>query len=135
METAAKQPVRDDAGAVIGVVATTKDGGELKIGAKGVILGTGGFDHNAQMRASYLTLPIMVTNASQGCTGDGHRMGMALGADLGTMNSCLGTPCFITEPVNAPTEIKYELRLQRLRVVSRTPRGGRREQARSSPRR
>lgn len=108
METAVKRLVKDDSGAVVGVVAADKDGAEIKIGAKGVILGTGGFDHNAQMRAAYLTLPIMVTNASPGCTGDGHRMGMEIGADLGTMASCWGLPCFLPEPVNAPAEIKYD---------------------------
>lgn len=95
MDTAATELVVED-GAVVGVVAMKGGKEEMRIRArKGVVLGTGGFDHNDEMRRQYLPYPLFVTNAAQGNTGDGHRMGMSIGADVSWMDRSWGLPCFL----------------------------------------
>lgn len=108
METPATSLVTDADGRVTGAVATNGDN-EIRIGARmGVILGTGGFDHNAEMRKQYLPFPIFVTNAAQGNTGDGHRMGLTVGAALANMPFVWGLPNFIITPNDNPDEITYD---------------------------
>ena len=95
METPATTLVTDGNGAVIGVRATSgRD--EIAIKANHVILATGGFDHNADMRAKHLPFKILATNACTTNTGDGHKMGQAVGADLSYMDSCWGAPAILT---------------------------------------
>jgi fumarate reductase flavoprotein subunit len=60
---------------------------------KAVVLTTGGFTRNKAMLAAYsrqgfYSHPLGVP----GLTGDGHRMGLALGADVVNMSEILGTP-------------------------------------------
>ena len=92
METAGKTLITDEAGTVIGVTAEA-GGKTLNIkAAKGVVLGTGGFDFNKEMTAAFLRGPIFASNAVNTNTGDGHLMAMALGADLRNMNESWGLP-------------------------------------------
>lgn len=84
METTATSLLTDDAGAVTGAVAETKDG-EITIHAKKVILGTGGFARNEEMIAELV--PEMegtaeTTVAGGGSHGDGIRMALEVGAVL-----------------------------------------------------
>lgn len=84
---------------VIGVQAVTKDGQTVEFRAnKGVVLATGGFAANIDMRMSYnpkLTAAIGTTN-HPGATGDGIVMAQEVGADLVGMKWIqllpLGTP-------------------------------------------
>ena len=95
METPATQLVTDSTGAVVGVKATSgKD--EVAIKADAVILATGGFDHDDEMRAKHMPFKILATNAALTNTGDGHKMGMAIGADVSFMDSCWGAPAILT---------------------------------------
>ena len=95
LETPATSLVSDDSGAVVGVIANDSSGTEIRIHAKkGVVLGTGGFDHNMAMLKAFQPCRPYVTNASAGDTGDGHLMGMAVGADLSHMDTNWGLPCF-----------------------------------------
>jgi succinate dehydrogenase/fumarate reductase flavoprotein subunit len=81
---------------VIGVQATDSSGQAISIKAnKGVVLGTGGFDHNDEMRKDYLPYPLFVTNAIQGNTGDGQIMGMRIGAAVSHMDRSWGLPSFL----------------------------------------
>ncbi|NTW28609.1 MAG: FAD-binding protein [Coriobacteriia bacterium] len=98
MPTAGKKLYTDATGRVVGVEATGADGKSINIGAKAVILGTGGFDFNKDMRVGDLRGPIQGSVSVQTDTGDGHAMGMAIGADLRNMNSCWGLPFFVVEP-------------------------------------
>lgn len=91
METAATSLVTDDSGAVVGVVID--DGTTIKANTC-VVLGTGGFDHNKRMIDAYQAIPVVVTNAVETNTGDGHLMGQAIGADLGMMDTNWGLPSF-----------------------------------------
>ena len=85
-------------GEVIGVIAES-NGEEIAIKArKGVVIGTGGFEHNPEMRQHFLRAPILAANTAVTNTGDGHLMGMAVGADLRNMNECFGVPFFKPNP-------------------------------------
>lgn len=94
LETAGKELITNADGAVIGIKAEG-DNGLMNIKAKkGVILGTGGFDFNKEMTTSFLRGPIKASVSVPTNTGDGHLMGMALGADLRNMQSCWGLPMY-----------------------------------------
>jgi flavocytochrome c len=91
METPAKSLVTDADGQVIGVRAES-GGEELLIKArKAVIITAGGFTRNKQMLADYTAdgyycQPLGVPDV----TGDGIRMAIAIGADVGNMSQVLG---------------------------------------------
>jgi succinate dehydrogenase/fumarate reductase flavoprotein subunit len=59
-----------------------------------VVLASGGFDHNQSMASNFLRGPLYYTSAVPSNTGDGHLMGMALGAGLRHMNERWGWPVF-----------------------------------------
>ncbi|HEM61727.1 MAG TPA: FAD-binding protein, partial [Chloroflexi bacterium] len=97
-DTAGHKLVTSAEGQVIGVIASS-EGSEMAIKARrGVIIGTGGFDHNEEMRSHFLRGPILAANSVITNTGDGHLMGMAIGADLRNMNECWGLPFFKPDP-------------------------------------
>lgn len=109
LETAGKELVTNAAGEVIGVKAEGIDG-PLNIKAKkGVILGTGGFDFNREMTTTFLRGPIFASNSVQTNTGDGHLMGMAVGADLRNMNSCWGLPFMPVDPDRLMGEADWQM--------------------------
>ena len=96
--------IMDETGRVVGVNATNPDGSALKINAsKGVVIATGGFSANVEMREQYNTSGkwpvlgenIMTTNAA-GITGDGIKMAAEVGANLVDMEQIqllyLGNP-------------------------------------------
>ena len=96
--------IQDETGRVVGVKATNPDGSELILHAnKGVIITTGGFSANVEMRQKYNTSGkwpvlgenVMTTNAA-GITGDGIAMASAIGANLVDMEQIqllyLGNP-------------------------------------------
>lgn len=94
LNTAAKRLIVDDDGAVAGVVAES-DGKTHYFKARyGVVLAAGGFDHNEAMVKNFLRGPLYYTSAVPTDTGDGHMMGMALGASLRNMNERWGWPVF-----------------------------------------
>ena len=76
METPATQLVTDSSGAVIGVKATSARD-EIAIRADAVLLATGGFDHDDEMRAKHMPFKILATNAVATNTGDGFMLGSA----------------------------------------------------------
>lgn len=86
----AQRLIVDGAGAVIGVVALI-DGAEKAIKARrGVILAAGGMCANPQMLAQYMRFGGMrIAAGCQGATGDGIKMGQAVGADLVNMHESL----------------------------------------------
>ncbi|MDR1421922.1 MAG: FAD-binding protein [Coriobacteriales bacterium] len=86
MMTAGKMLYKNDLGEVVGVLAEDSSGTEIKIGVnKGVILGTGGFDYDGDMCRAYLSVPYAISCAVPTNTGDGHKMGMGVGAALANM--------------------------------------------------
>jgi DNA-binding NarL/FixJ family response regulator/succinate dehydrogenase/fumarate reductase flavoprotein subunit len=94
LETSATRLIVDNEGAVVGVVGEAH-GRESYIKARcGVVLAAGGFDHNEAMVKNFLRGPLYYTSAVPTDTGDGHLMGMAIGASLRNMNERWGWPVF-----------------------------------------
>lgn len=95
------QLVADDTGAVTGVIARDESGYFQANAAKGVIMATGGYDCNPEMMQAW-TRPEDYAysswwNPGWGTTGDGHMMGLAIGAQMDpvphpVMNFRWGTP-------------------------------------------
>lgn len=105
MNTEATHLVRNGAGEVVGITAE-KNGKAIRIGAgKAVILGAGGMDHNAAMRKAFLRIPLACTKLTKECTGDGHRMGMEIGANLQNMSSFYGGSVFMPKDFEVGDEI------------------------------
>ena len=81
--------ILNDKGRVIGVTATDKVGNKYEFTSKdGVILATGGYSHNKEMRqksAPHLTSEMVSTN-QPGATGDGIIIATRHGADTTGMN-------------------------------------------------
>lgn len=105
LETPAKRlvykgnPVVGD-GEVVGVIAEDANGQEIAIKARqGVCIGTGGFDRNPEMRKAFLRYPLSATCSAPGATGDGHKMCMAVGAQLGIMTETFGNTGYNVDPV------------------------------------
>ncbi len=77
------QLVSDDAGKVTGVIVKSEQGFEKYNCAKGVVLATGGYEFNQQMlkeRCRPRSVPGSWLTGAFGNTGDGHQMGIAVGA-------------------------------------------------------
>lgn len=77
------QLVADDAGRVTGVIVKSEQGFEKYNCAKGVVLATGGYEFNQQMlkeRCRPRSVPGSWLTGAFGNTGDGHQMGITVGA-------------------------------------------------------
>lgn len=93
-KTAGVQLVRQGEGRVTGVMARTENGDYVQFNArKGVILSAGGYDNSPEMMRKYLRpsdLRIERYNSTNKlCTGDGHNMGLAVGAAMDEPPHCL----------------------------------------------
>lgn len=83
----------DDDNAVVGLVATTVDGDELRIGTrKAVVFGSGGFTHDKDLRDNFLAVPCYGGCAARSNEGDFVRIGSAAGAQLRNMQYAWRTP-------------------------------------------
>ena len=97
MQTQATALIQDESGRVVGVAAKDADGNELRVRAeKGVLLGTGGFEHNSEMCSQFLPGPLLGLVSPSTNTGDGIKMARRIGADLGNMSSIWGNPFYIS---------------------------------------
>uniref|UniRef100_UPI003AEF9DE3 flavocytochrome c n=1 Tax=Cetobacterium sp. TaxID=2071632 RepID=UPI003AEF9DE3 len=79
-----KELITDNNSKVVGILATIEDKNVKFMGKKGVILATGGFSGNIELRKKYnpnLDERYKTTNIS-GITGDGHLMSEKVGADF-----------------------------------------------------
>jgi fumarate reductase flavoprotein subunit len=81
-ETAAKKILTDKQGKTTGVLASAKDK-EIRIGARGVILASGGFAHNRELMKKYFPYNIdyQIGSVPQ-MTGDGMLMAEEIGATV-----------------------------------------------------
>lgn len=82
LQTAVERIVMAD-DRVAGVIATDADGQPVRLGARAVVVGTGGFAGNPEMLAKYTGYPTartMVCIGSPGNTGDGLSMMFGVGA-------------------------------------------------------
>ncbi|MFE3052860.1 3-oxosteroid 1-dehydrogenase [Nocardia sp. NPDC059239] len=113
-----------DNGVVTGVDAE-ENGQAVRFNAKyGVILASGGFEHNADMRHKYQREPITTewTTGAAANTGDGIRAGIAAGADIDFMDDAWwgpttfrgeGKPWFCLAERNLPGSIMINTQGQR----------------------
>lgn len=90
-----KKLIQQD-GKVIGAVVE-RDGKPLNVRAnKGVLMATGGFSQNAEMRQQYQQHPIGSdwSASAPGATGDGIQIGQEIGAGIGFMGSAWWSPTY-----------------------------------------
>ncbi|MDR1015410.1 MAG: FAD-binding protein [Coriobacteriales bacterium] len=107
MGTSIKSLVTDGTGAVVGAVLDD-GGGDMRVKAGAVVLGTGGFEHNEEMRRFHLPFPYYRSNGSPNNTGDGQRVGAKIGAQLAHMDEAFGCPHFDTDPEFKPGVFRYD---------------------------
>jgi succinate dehydrogenase/fumarate reductase flavoprotein subunit len=89
-ETRARRLVTDGAGEVVAVIAD-HEGEEVTFNArKAVILTTGGFSSNPQMRDTYLSCPFVYAGTNDYAHGDGHAIAQRVGARLWHMQTVCG---------------------------------------------
>ncbi len=77
---------------VIGVEADLPDGATSIRARLGVVLGTGGFEWNADMNRWYLPVPLAGPLTVPTNEGDGHRMGIRIGAAVAMMHESVWAP-------------------------------------------
>lgn len=82
--------VQED-GAVVGVVLDTVDG-PITVGAGSVVLATGGFEYDPDLVRDFLRGPLSRAIGAPTNTGDGLRMAMRIGAQLGNMREAWWAP-------------------------------------------
>lgn len=118
-ETPAVQLVREPEGRVSGCIAKSGEG-YIRINAsKGVLLATGGYDANPEMMQTWVRPEDYESsvwwNPSWGTTGDGHMMGLKVGADMDSlphpvMNFSNATPStFVEKRVYFPGAMNYSI--------------------------
>lgn len=79
-------------GGVAGVRVVTAAGASTVRARRGVVLATGGFEWDADLVRAHLRGPMHGPVSPPNNTGDGLRMAMALGAELGTMSEAWWVP-------------------------------------------
>jgi succinate dehydrogenase/fumarate reductase flavoprotein subunit len=103
--TAGRELLVED-GAVLGLVAERRSTArgtsaepaeaELRIRAhRGVLLASGGFEWSPELAARFLSGPLTHPNSPPANEGDGLRMAMAVGADLGNMSEAWWCPSVV----------------------------------------
>jgi succinate dehydrogenase/fumarate reductase flavoprotein subunit len=96
LNTRVRELVRDGR-RVVGAVAE-REGEALRLDAAAVLLATGGYEWNAELRATFLPGRMTHPASPPGLEGDGLRMAMEVGADLGNMTEAWWFPT-IADPV------------------------------------
>lgn len=90
--TPAVQLIRNKSGRVSGIIAKNQNGNYVRFNAlKGVILCTGDYGHDPEMVAKYcnwLPKDIKIEYNTDVNTGDGHKMGMWVGAAIDDLPHC-----------------------------------------------
>jgi succinate dehydrogenase/fumarate reductase flavoprotein subunit len=105
LDTPVTELVRDDSGAVIGAVVR-RDGAPTRVRTRrGVMIATGGFDHDAEMRARHQPeVELGWSFGSEDNRGDGIRVGEAVGAATDLMDDAWWMPGFLLPP-GAPAAV------------------------------
>ena len=103
LDCRAERLFRDDGGSVIGLAARTK-AGPLNIRAeRGVILAAGDYANGLDVKRRYLPDEVAsVEGINPNATGDGHRIGQDVGAELLNMDVVYGPEIRFVAPPKAP---------------------------------
>ena len=111
-----------EAGEVVGVVFETATG-RTEVRAPNVVIATGGFEHNSELKRAFLRGPCTHTVAIDTNTGDGLKMAMRAGAMLGNMREAWWMP-MIEMPADIVSTgqqlLTYERTLPGAIMVNRT---------------
>lgn len=91
LETRGRELVREG-GRVVGLWAERQGGGLLVRARGGVILASGGFEWNDELKARFLPGPVSHPNSPPSNEGDGLIMAAEVGAALGNMSEVWGSP-------------------------------------------
>lgn len=120
-ETSLQRLVTDDLGAVIGAVVT-RDGTEITITATlGVVLATGGFDHDLALRHTLQSEALEGWSlGSDGNTGDGIRAAQTVGAGVALMDQAWWFPAIAPLPGETPIVMLAERSLPGSFIVDST---------------
>lgn len=81
-----------ESGQVSGVIFETPSGQRRVRSRKGVILASGGFEHNSELVRAFLRGPMTHPVSMETCTGDGLKMAMKAGAMLANMREAWWIP-------------------------------------------
>jgi 3-oxosteroid 1-dehydrogenase len=90
VDTPALELLSED-GRVVGVKAT-HGGDVVEFRAPHVLMATGGYAHNEELKRLWLNRPIVHTCENPANEGDGHRMGVAVGAQLAGLGDAWWMP-------------------------------------------
>ncbi len=88
--TRAKDLIRNEKGEVTGIVAECQGKQVVYKAKKAVIMTTGGFASNEQMKEAFLPCPFVYAGTNDFATGDGHIMCMKAGARIWHMQAVCG---------------------------------------------
>lgn len=102
LETRAISLMRDDAGGVTGAVLEHKGRQTQIIARRGVVIASGGFDWDDEMRGRYFPGPLDRLGAPRTNTGDGQRMAAEAGAELARMDQANVYACLPTRYEGQP---------------------------------
>jgi succinate dehydrogenase/fumarate reductase flavoprotein subunit len=94
LQVAARELVVED-GRVVGLVAEQVGKQIVFRARRGVVLASGGFEWSAELTKRFLGGVLTHPNSPPGNEGDGLRMAMAAGADLGNMNEAWWCPSVV----------------------------------------
>lgn len=93
-------------GRVVGVVAT-RDGKPFRVQArKGVLMATGGYAHNEDLKKQWMHRPLQHSCEIRDNQGDGHLMGMAVGAQMANLGDAWWMPYMVNGELG-PDEETY----------------------------
>ena len=107
---AAELVVRE--GSVTGLVADAPEGRLHLWARRGVVLACGGFEWNADMVKAFVGRPVHALSPPYN-EGDGHRMAMRVGAELGNMYSVWGQPAVVDPTVTYEGRTLYQFEVLR----------------------
>ncbi|MBM4048932.1 MAG: FAD-dependent oxidoreductase, partial [Planctomycetes bacterium] len=101
---AAKRLIQDAQGRVVGMEAEDDAGRSLTFQAtKGVVLAAGDYSNGYDIKRQFLPESIAsIEGINPLCTGDGHRMGMEVGAALANMHLVFGPQIRFVQPPKPP---------------------------------
>ncbi len=91
-ETPAHRLLTDETGRVVGVEATHRGQSVTFLARRGVVMGTGGFEWNDEMRTKYFPGRMGRVSSPRTNTGDGQRMVAAIGGKLDRMDQANMSP-------------------------------------------
>lgn len=92
LQTAMAELLADPDGSIAGVRATRRDGSVVELrGSRGIVLASGDFTGNADMRRHYLSRAAASAQPiNPNANGDGHRTAIAVGANTRRMDAIFG---------------------------------------------